>query len=69
MLVLGINPGLAILVMVLLKREYSMLYLIDYGTVNTPAYGYVQRLVRIFDGVCEIMEHFRPDAVAIEELF
>src|SRR5690606_8252749 len=22
-----------------------------------------------FDGVCEIMEHFRPDAVAIEELF
>mgnify|MGYP001944223254 FL=1 len=47
-----------------------MLCPIDYGTVNTPAHmDTSQRLVRIFDGVCEIMEHFRPDAVAIEELF
>ncbi|HHW70571.1 MAG TPA: crossover junction endodeoxyribonuclease RuvC [Clostridiales bacterium] len=70
MLVLGIDPGLAILGYGIVEKEHNTLCPIDYGTVNTPAHmDAPQRLVRIFDGVCEIIDYFCPDAVAIEELF
>lgn len=70
MLVLGIDPGLATLGYGLVERDCSTLRPLDYGTVITPAgMDMSQRLVRIYEGVYQLVETFSPDAVAIEELF
>ena len=70
MLVLGIDPGLATLGYGLVERACNTLRPLDYGTVITPAgMDMSQRLVRIYEGVHQLVETFSPDAVAIEELF
>ncbi len=70
MLVLGIDPGLAILGYGVVEKDHNKLCTLDYGTVTTPSrMNTAQRLVRIYDGVCELMDKFCPDAVAVEELF
>ena len=43
---------------------------VEYGAVLTPAGAAVpDRLSEIYDGISELCERFRPDAVSIEELF
>lgn len=70
MLVLGIDPGLAILGYGLVEKSCNTLRPLDYGTITTPAsMDMSQRLVRIYDGIHELVDMFSPDAIAIEELF
>ena len=43
---------------------------IDYGAVTTPAgMPFNIRLERIYDGVSELMEKYKPEAMSIEKLF
>ena len=43
---------------------------LDYGAVTTPAGSeFTTRLLAIYDGVSELLERYRPDAMAIEKLF
>lgn len=70
MLVLGIDPGMAILGYGLVKEDGHSLKVIDYGVINTPSdMDTPHRLVAIFDAVCQLIDRYAPQAVAVEELF
>ena len=71
MRILGIDPGLATLGYGVIDVDRSNNYhLVQYGAITTPArVPMPQRLRAIFQGVSQLMETFRPDEVAFEELF
>ncbi len=70
MLVLGIDPGLAITGYAVVEEEGASLRLITAGVVRTPAKTpSPQRLRAIYAGLQEIIQEFQPDAAAVEELF
>ena len=70
MRILGIDPGLAIVGYGVIDYDGYNMKLIDYGAINTPAKMWVpERLDIIFDSMTKLMERFRPDDIAFEELF
>ena len=70
MIILGIDPGLAIVGYGVIEYRNSRFQTIAYGAVTTPAHTKVEeRLSLIFDGVSELIERYHPTEMAIEELF
>ncbi|NLN41209.1 MAG: crossover junction endodeoxyribonuclease RuvC [Clostridiales bacterium] len=70
MIVLGIDPGMAIIGYGVVEKKNNILRPIDYGAITTPPTMEIpQRLVTIYDAVQELIARFQPDEVAIEELF
>lgn len=71
MRILGIDPGYAIVGYGVIEKDKSgRCTVIDYGAINTPKEeDFPVRLAMISDGMNELMEKFKPDAVAVEELF
>ncbi len=70
MLVLGIDPGTATTGYGLVKHEGGREIMIRYGVIKTsPSLDMPRRLVKINREYTDLLEEFRPDAVAIEELF
>lgn len=70
MLILGIDPGLATVGFGIVNTDGVRFCAVEYGAVLTPAGMPVpDRLCEIYDGITELCEKFRPDAVSIEELF
>ena len=71
MRILGIDPGYAIVGYGVIDRDSrGNCTVVDYGAINTPKdEDFPVRLAMIQDGVSELMEHYKPDAVAVEELF
>ncbi len=70
MIILGIDPGYAIVGFGVIGCEGTALTPIEYGAITTPANTKTElRLCEIYDGICELCDKFHPDAVAIEELF
>ena len=71
MIILGIDPGYAIVGYgVIEKDSRGNCRVIDYGAINTPKEeDFPVRLAIIQDGMKALMSKFKPDAVAVEELF
>lgn len=71
MIILGIDPGYAIVGYgVIEKDDRGKIKVIDYGAINTPKEeDFPVRLAMIADGMKAIISKFKPDAVAVEELF
>ena len=71
MIILGIDPGLAIMGYGVIEYKPGGYYkVIDYGCVFTDAgMPFVERLTKIYDGMQQLFDLYRPDAVAMEELF
>lgn len=71
MRILGIDPGYAIVGYgVIEKDNKGNCKVLDYGAINTSKEeDFPVRLAMIQDGMQELMEKFKPDAVAVEELF
>ncbi len=70
MLVLGVDPGTAITGYGLVQEEQGDLALVTYGTVTTPAtQPLAQRLRTIYHELRNLIACYRPDAMAVEELF
>lgn len=70
MIILGIDPGFAITGYGILRYEGNRFTVIDYGAVTTPAgQEFPTRLLKIFIGLEALIEKYKPDAVAVEELF
>ena len=71
MIILGIDPGYAIVGYgVIEKDERGKCKVIDYGAINTPKdEDFPVRLAMIQDGMNCLIKKFKPDAVAVEELF
>ena len=70
MIILGIDPGLAIMGYGIIESKNGNNRLIHYGTLGTPAgQPMPQRLRTIFIGVNQLVDMFEPDDIAFEELF
>lgn len=71
MRILGIDPGYAIVGYGVIEKDgRGNCKVLDYGAINTPKEeDFPVRLAMIQDGMIELMEKFKPDAVAVEELF
>ncbi|MBE5752526.1 MAG: crossover junction endodeoxyribonuclease RuvC [Clostridiales bacterium] len=71
MIILGIDPGIATLGFgVIEKDEKGNCRAVDYGVVKTPKEETLPvRLALLEKGVSEIIEKYKPDEVAMEELF
>lgn len=70
MIILGIDPGYAIVGYGVLRFEKKRFSVIDFGAVTTPAgMDFPDRLKEIYDDVSFIFQKYKPEALAIEKLF
>ena len=70
MKILGIDPGLARCGWGVVDYKASRFTTLGYGAIITPAdMEFGERLVTLHRSICEIIAHFSPEQVAIEELF
>ncbi len=70
MIILGIDPGLAIIGWGVLKFDNFHFQTLGYGSIQTPAGSRTEeRLSIIYDGMEEIIRRYHPEEMAIEELF
>lgn len=70
MRILGIDPGFAIVGYGVIDYENGKYKTVDYGKITTPAgMDMPLRLKEVYDGVLRLIELFKPDVLAIEELF
>ena len=71
MIIVGFDPGLATLGYGVIKKEQrGKPVMLDYGVVSTPKdENLAVRLCMLERGVKEIIEKYKPDEIAIEELF
>ncbi|MBQ8427417.1 MAG: crossover junction endodeoxyribonuclease RuvC [Clostridia bacterium] len=71
MVIVGFDPGIATLGYGVIKTDKrGKAEMIDYGIVSTPKEeNLAVRLCMLERGVKEIIEKYKPDEIAIEELF
>ena len=69
MRILGIDPGYAILGYGIVDIVGNKFSVVDYGAITTdPSMDMPSRLVKLFDGLTELISAFKPDEASIEEL-
>ena len=70
MIILGIDPGLAIVGWGILDYDKNRFRPLAYGSINTPAgMETALRLARIHHDLSAIIDHYKPTEMAVEELF
>lgn len=70
MIILGIDPGYAIVGFGVIEYSGCRFRVIDYGAVTTEAgVAFNRRLEIIYDGLCEIIEKYKPQAMSVEKVF
>jgi crossover junction endodeoxyribonuclease RuvC len=69
MIVLGIDPGYAIVGYGAIEHSRGKSKMIGYGAITTqPGPDISLRLREIYQDMCKLLDTIRPDAVAVEEL-
>ena len=70
MIVLGIDPGYALMGWGVVEAEGSRMKLVNYGCIETKAGVPMQNRLRTLQlGVRDLLNIYKPDDVAFEELF
>lgn len=70
MIILGIDPGYAIVGYGVIEKVGNKTKCLDYGAITTDKdTDFPTRLVQIAEGVEYLIEKFKPECLAIEELF
>ena len=70
MRILGIDPGYAIVGFGIIDLNNYQTEVVDYGVITTPKEQRLpERLHHIYNCIKEIIKTYKPDVVAIEELF
>ncbi len=70
MVILGIDPGYAIVGWGIVRYESNRFRTLDFGAVTTPAgMHFSDRLEKIYDGIDYLLTQYKPDALSIEKLF
>jgi crossover junction endodeoxyribonuclease RuvC len=70
MRVLGIDPGSRITGYGIIDKEGNRLIHVDNGAIFTDSHrDFPMRLQRIYRGLTEIIAQYRPDAMAVENIF
>ena len=69
-MILGIDPGIAIVGYGVLEYKNSKFRVIDYGAITTPStMDTLKRLEIIYKGIDMLIKNYNIDEVGIEELF
>lgn len=67
---LGIDPGVATVGFGVIETAGSACRFVTCGAITTPAHTKLSsRLARIYHDMLELIDTFKPEAIAIEELF
>lgn len=70
MIILGIDPGYAIVGVGVIEFNGNKFRTLDYFAITTEAHTpFEARLKIIYEGVNDVIERYKPDFMAIEELF
>ena len=70
MRILGIDPGYAIVGFGVIDYDGYNYSVVDYGVIETSKDEYMPvRLGIVYDGITELINKYKPDCMAIEELF
>ncbi len=70
MIILGIDPGYAIVGFGIIEKTKRETKVIDYGVIETSKTEKMSvRLKKIYDGITFLINKYKPDHFAIEELF
>lgn len=70
MIILGVDPGYGTIGYGVIEKNGSKIVPIDYGVIQTPKdEGIAARLAMIYDSLNVLIKKFRPDEIAVEELF
>lgn len=70
MIILGIDPGIAIVGYGIIEKNGSKIKMLEYGSIQTDANTSTpQRLEIIFNELNQIIKEFKPDEIAYEKLF
>ena len=70
MVILGIDPGYAIVGYGVIEADRNRYKVLDCGVITTPAKIPIEnRLVSIHKGITELIEEYSPRCMSIEELF
>lgn len=70
MIILGIDPGVATIGFGVIHAQRNKNTLIQYGVITTPpGIPLSHRLLQISDDMEQLIRQFKPDEMAVEELF
>ena len=70
LIILGIDPGYAIVGWGVLEYQKSRFIIRGYGAITTPAgMDFPQRLAMIYEDMNTVLERYHPDVLSIEKLF
>ena len=70
MRILGIDPGIATIGFGIIDSNKNQYSFVNCGIISTEAHTSLsERLNIIYDDITNVIESFKPDVVAIEELF
>lgn len=70
MIILGIDPGIAIVGYGIVEYKNNKFRVIDYGAITTPStMNTTKRLERIYKGIDILIKNYNIDEVGVEELF
>jgi len=70
MVVVGIDPGYAIVGFGVIKYEANRFSVVDFGRITTEANTpFSLRLLTIHEGLSGLFGQYRPDGVAVEQLY
>lgn len=70
MIILGIDPGIAIVGVGVVEYTSNKFRVLYYDAVTTRAHTPLEeRIVSVYEGVGTLMDTFQPDALSMEELF
>lgn len=70
MRILGIDPGIAIVGYGVIDAHRGKFHLVSMGASRTPTGISVEKRVEmVYDDICELIDTYKPDCMACEELF
>ena len=70
MIILGLDPGYAIVGYGVIEYKANKFNVIDYGAITTSKDNELNdRLLQIYNELCVILDKYRPEALSIEQLF
>ncbi|KGP62870.1 Holliday junction resolvase [Legionella norrlandica] len=69
-IILGIDPGSRVTGYGLIRESSQQIEYIDSGCIRTSSDAELShKLLQIYDGICQLMDHYSPTEVAIEQVF
>ena len=70
MVMLGMDPGYAIVGWGVLEYSHSKFRVLGYGAITTaPEMPFPQRLQTIYNDMCYIFQKYKPEVMSMEKLF